>query len=107
MPMHPSPIADTVRPLLPSCRFSIFISSPAICPHQQFVHISNFERGARCGRIATITLMRYSALSDVRVVDLTHYIAGPYATKLLADMGADVIKVEPPWGEGGRRLGPH
>ncbi|MGB0061679.1 CaiB/BaiF CoA transferase family protein, partial [Candidatus Binatus sp.] len=29
------------------------------------------------------------------------------ATKLLADMGADVVKVEPPAGEGGRRLGPH
>jgi CoA:oxalate CoA-transferase len=53
-----------------------------------------------------ITLMRYSALSDVRVVDLTHYIAGPYATKLLADMGADVVKVEPVKGEGGRGLGP-
>ena len=51
--------------------------------------------------------MRYRALSDVRVVDLTHFIAGPYATKLLADMGADVVKVEPPWGEGGRRLGPN
>jgi CoA:oxalate CoA-transferase len=51
--------------------------------------------------------MRYHALSDVRVVDLTHRIAGPYATKLLADLGADVIKVEPPWGEGGRKLGPH
>lgn len=51
--------------------------------------------------------MRYGALSDLRVVDLTHFVAGPYATKLLADMGADVIKVEPPWGEGGRKLGPH
>jgi CoA:oxalate CoA-transferase len=50
--------------------------------------------------------MRYHALSDLRVVDLTHFIAGPYATKLLADMGADVVKVEPPWGEGGRKLGP-
>jgi CoA:oxalate CoA-transferase len=50
--------------------------------------------------------MRYSALSDVKVIDLTHFIAGPYATKLLADMGADVIKVEPVHGEGGRRLGP-
>jgi crotonobetainyl-CoA:carnitine CoA-transferase CaiB-like acyl-CoA transferase len=51
--------------------------------------------------------MRYRALNDVRIVDLTHYIAGPYATKLLADMGADVVKVEPPWGERGRKLGPH
>ncbi|HYL59304.1 MAG TPA: CoA transferase [Candidatus Acidoferrales bacterium] len=51
--------------------------------------------------------MRYNSLSDIRVVDLTHYIAGPYATRLLGDMGADVIKVEPPAGEGGRRAGPY
>ncbi len=51
--------------------------------------------------------MRYDSLSGVRIVDLTHHIAGPYATKLLADLGAEVIKVEPPWGEGGRRLGPY
>ncbi|MGB6555251.1 MAG: CoA transferase [Candidatus Binataceae bacterium] len=46
--------------------------------------------------------MRYQALNDIKVVDLTHFIAGPYATKLLADFGAKVIKVEPPAGEGGR-----
>ncbi len=46
------------------------------------------------------------ALDNVVVLDLTHHIAGPYATKLLADFGADVIKVERPGGDIARRLGP-
>jgi len=46
------------------------------------------------------------ALDNVRVLDLTHHIAGPYATKLLADFGADVIKVERPGGDIARRLPP-
>ncbi len=49
--------------------------------------------------------MRYNVLSDIKVVDLTHFMAGPYATKLLSDYGAQVIKVEPPAGEGGRHAG--
>ncbi len=46
-------------------------------------------------------------LSDVKVIDLTWHIAGPYCTKLFADYGADVIKVEKP-GEGdpARSMGP-
>ena len=46
------------------------------------------------------------ALSDLRVVDISQGIAGPYATKLLADAGANVTKVEPPAGDYSRRLGP-
>ena len=38
-------------------------------------------------------------LEGVRVLDFSEIIAAPYAGMLLADMGADVIKVEPPWGE--------
>ncbi len=45
-------------------------------------------------------------LKDVTVLDLTQHIVGPYATKLLADFGADVIKVESPTGDPARRLGP-
>ncbi len=45
-------------------------------------------------------------LGDIRVVDLTSVLFGPYATQILGDMGADVIKVEGPDGDIMRGIGP-
>ena len=47
-----------------------------------------------------------SLLSDVRVADFTRVLTGPFATQTLGDMGADVIKIEPPNGDDTRAWGP-
>ncbi len=46
-------------------------------------------------------------LEGVRVLDLSQYLPGPFATRMLADLGAEVVKVEPPAGDPLRHIDPH
>jgi crotonobetainyl-CoA:carnitine CoA-transferase CaiB-like acyl-CoA transferase len=49
----------------------------------------------------------FGSLSDLRVIDLSQMLAGPFATMMLADHGVTVIKVEPPAGDITRSFGPY
>jgi crotonobetainyl-CoA:carnitine CoA-transferase CaiB-like acyl-CoA transferase len=65
------------------------------------------RRGAETGRFASTIPSRSKPLTGVRVIDAGNMVAAPFASVLLADLGADVIKLEHPvHGDGQRKLEP-
>ena len=70
--------------------------------------LSGVTRGAtaasltKAGSPATAT----GALAGVRILDLTTVVFGPYASQILGDYGADVVKIEAPAGDSTRQTGP-
>src|ERR1700679_4279493 len=61
--------------------------------------VSKEYRGEAARRRSRMSPKRPGPLTGLKVVELGHYIAAPFCTRILADLGAEVIKVEPPGGD--------
>ena len=83
-----------------------FAQTPGRVPGPRASALGDVETGAQAAASAPLTVaLDPLPLAGVRILEITNLIAGPTAGRLLADLGADVIKLEPPEGDMSRPIG--
>src|SRR5690242_2680281 len=76
-----------------------------LTPPRNFTAFANFDPPSRGGWELFLS-DKQGPFSGLLVIDLTRVLAGPYAALIMAELGARVIKIEPPAGDDARRYGP-
>jgi crotonobetainyl-CoA:carnitine CoA-transferase CaiB-like acyl-CoA transferase len=85
--------------------FSRSAAPEAVSAPELGAHDSAFVAGLLRGRPARRAQLAWPPLQGIKVVDVSTYAAGPGSARLLAALGAEVVKVEPPEGDPFRRIG--